>query len=130
MICRFEDFVGKYPYHCHILEHEEHEMMRQFQVLQQTGVAPEAMTRGTRLGQSVPNPTTGVARITFALSARAAAAGRRIATLVDQVFTAGDHEVLWNGRLANGEMARSGVYFYRLMVDGKLATTRRLVVLR
>ncbi|MHC4685536.1 MAG: multicopper oxidase domain-containing protein [Planctomycetota bacterium] len=31
VIARFEDFVGKYPYHCHILEHEDHEMMRQFQ---------------------------------------------------------------------------------------------------
>jgi spore coat protein A len=31
VIARFEDFVGKFPYHCHILEHEDHEMMRQFQ---------------------------------------------------------------------------------------------------
>lgn len=33
VIARFTDFVGKYPYHCHILEHEDHEMMRQFQVV-------------------------------------------------------------------------------------------------
>jgi spore coat protein A len=33
---RFENFVGRYPYHCHVLEHEDHEMMRQFQT-----VAPE-----------------------------------------------------------------------------------------
>jgi spore coat protein A len=33
VIARFEDFTGKYPYHCHILEHEDHEMMRQFQVV-------------------------------------------------------------------------------------------------
>ena len=33
IIARFADFVGKYPYHCHILEHEDHEMMRQFQVV-------------------------------------------------------------------------------------------------
>ncbi len=31
VIARFENYVGKYAYHCHILEHEEHEMMRQFQ---------------------------------------------------------------------------------------------------
>jgi spore coat protein A len=137
VICRFEDFVGKYAYHCHILEHEEHEMMRQFQVVQPTGVAPEATARGIQLGQSVPNPTTGVTRIAFALSARAKArmevedvAGRRIATLVDQVFTPGNHEVIWNGRLANGEMAAPGVYFYHLIVDGERSTTRRLVVLR
>lgn len=33
VISRFEDYKGKYPYHCHILEHEDHEMMRQFQTV-------------------------------------------------------------------------------------------------
>jgi spore coat protein A len=32
VIARFENFYGLFPYHCHILEHEDHEMMRQFQV--------------------------------------------------------------------------------------------------
>jgi spore coat protein A, manganese oxidase len=30
VITLFEDFTGLFPYHCHILEHEEQEMMRQF----------------------------------------------------------------------------------------------------
>jgi spore coat protein A len=33
IITKFEGFTGKYPYHCHILEHEDHEMMRQFEVI-------------------------------------------------------------------------------------------------
>jgi hypothetical protein len=33
VIARFDDYKGKYAYHCHILEHEEHEMMRQFQTI-------------------------------------------------------------------------------------------------
>jgi spore coat protein A, manganese oxidase len=31
VIMKFEDYPGKFPYHCHILDHEDHEMMRQFQ---------------------------------------------------------------------------------------------------
>lgn len=31
VIMTFEDYLGKFPYHCHILDHEDHEMMRQFQ---------------------------------------------------------------------------------------------------
>ncbi|MEX2217266.1 MAG: multicopper oxidase domain-containing protein [Phycisphaerales bacterium] len=31
VIARFEGYLGKYAYHCHILEHEEHAMMRQFE---------------------------------------------------------------------------------------------------
>ncbi|AGN01022.1 putative multicopper oxidase [Salinarchaeum sp. Harcht-Bsk1] len=30
---KFGDFAGKYPFHCHVLEHEEHEMMRMFEVV-------------------------------------------------------------------------------------------------
>jgi hypothetical protein len=33
VIVRFEDYKGRYPYHCHILEHEDHEMMRQFETV-------------------------------------------------------------------------------------------------
>jgi cysteine-rich repeat protein len=33
VIARFEDYTGLFPYHCHILEHEDHEMMRQFQTI-------------------------------------------------------------------------------------------------
>jgi spore coat protein A len=33
VIIRFDDYQGEYPYHCHIVEHEDHEMMRAFQVV-------------------------------------------------------------------------------------------------
>jgi spore coat protein A, manganese oxidase len=33
VIARFETYTGNFAYHCHILEHEDHEMMRQFQVV-------------------------------------------------------------------------------------------------
>ena len=33
VIARFEDYPGKFAYHCHILEHEDLEMMRTFRVV-------------------------------------------------------------------------------------------------
>ena len=33
VIARFTTYPGLYAYHCHVLEHEDHEMMRQFQVV-------------------------------------------------------------------------------------------------
>lgn len=32
VIARFADYPGTFPFHCHILDHEDHEMMRQFTV--------------------------------------------------------------------------------------------------
>ncbi|WP_442598541.1 multicopper oxidase family protein [Neobacillus sp. D3-1R] len=34
IIARFGPFTGIYPWHCHILEHEDHEMMRPYEVLE------------------------------------------------------------------------------------------------
>jgi spore coat protein A len=31
VVVPFEDYAGYYPFHCHVLEHEDHDMMRQFQ---------------------------------------------------------------------------------------------------
>jgi spore coat protein A len=37
VIARFEDYTGLFAYHCHILEHEDHEMMREFLVVPEPG---------------------------------------------------------------------------------------------
>lgn len=37
VITKFTDFTGLFPYHCHILEHEDHEMMRQFRAVCRKG---------------------------------------------------------------------------------------------
>lgn len=37
VIARFEDFAGRFPYHCHMLEHEDHAMMRQFETVTTCG---------------------------------------------------------------------------------------------
>jgi len=33
VLVKFGDFAGQFPFHCHILEHEDHEMMRPFEVV-------------------------------------------------------------------------------------------------
>ena len=30
IVARFEGYHGRYLYHCHLLEHEDHDMMRQY----------------------------------------------------------------------------------------------------
>jgi MYXO-CTERM domain-containing protein len=37
VIARFEDFAGRFAYHCHMLEHEDHMMMRQFETVTTCG---------------------------------------------------------------------------------------------
>jgi spore coat protein A len=33
IIARLEGYAGKYPWHCHMLEHEDNEIMPQYEVV-------------------------------------------------------------------------------------------------
>lgn len=64
-------------------------------------VVPEALT----LGQNFPNPFNPSTTLTFNLKQEGLVeltvvdlAGRRIATLLDEVYSEGEHQVVWNGR--------------------------------
>jgi hypothetical protein len=88
------------------------------------------------LEQNHPNPFNPTTTIRFELT-RAAdatlavydAAGAFVATIADARYTAGPHDVRWNGTDARGSSVASGVYFYRL-VSGSSTLTRKMVLLK
>lgn len=55
--------------------------------------------------------------------------GRMLNTLLDGVMQPGRHAVFWDGRDSNGRELASGVYLYRLSVQG-WSQTRKMVLLR
>jgi len=55
--------------------------------------------------------------------------GRRVYTLVDDIRSAGRHEITWNGRDGGGLPLANGTYFYRLEADG-FRTTRQALYIR
>lgn len=79
-----------------------------------------------------PNPSSGQSRLSFTITASEAARsvygrvgiydaqGRQLAVLLDQVLSAGRHEVVWDGRSEDGDPVSSGVYFARLQTDGQV----------
>jgi hypothetical protein len=90
----------------------------------------------TRLAQNVPNPfnPTTTIRFTLAASGRATVAvydatGAHIRTLVDEMRTAGGHDVQWDGRDSQGRSLGSGVYFYRLTA-GDRTESKKMVLLK
>ncbi|MCX6835720.1 MAG: T9SS type A sorting domain-containing protein [candidate division Zixibacteria bacterium] len=88
------------------------------------------------LAQNYPNPFNATTRIVFSLPRKAVATltvynllGQRVRTLVGDMFSAGEHEVVWNGTDDSGADVASGVYFYRLVwEDQHLA--RKMVLLK
>ena len=54
--------------------------------------------------------------------------GREVAMLVDEYQKAGSYEVIWSGTVQSGDIASSGVYFYRLRAGGKVDTRSMTLV--
>lgn len=142
------DREGLYVWHCHILSHEDNEMMRPFYV----GTAPHGGHMAARPGaggdagsatateagltaENAPNPFNPMTQINFRLPAAATVSlkvfdmrGRLVRTLASGEFEAGSHSVVWDGRDASGVAAASGVYFYELRAGDQVARNRMVLM--
>lgn len=117
-----------YVWHCHIVDHEDNEMMRPYDVTANPFyVGPprkesEADNPGStlasdfRLDTAYPNPFNPSTTIRFSLAESGTASlkvynslGREVQTIADGQFDAGVHAVSWNA-----SNLPSGTYFYRL----------------
>ncbi len=135
--------IGRYVWHCHILSHEDHEMMRPYEVGPAAG--PAAATTGGEgdanvtaslpekfsLSQNYPNPFNPETTIEFALprdvSVRLSlynSLGQEMQTLINEFLPAGTHTVR-----VDAKSLASGIYYYRLSA-GSFTTTKSMVLVR
>ena len=89
-----------------------------------------------QLMQNYPNPFNPATTIRFSLPSRVAikldiidVLGRKVATLADKVYEAGDHAIDWDGRDSSGRIVPSGVYLFRMTADG-LTMSRKMMLLK
>ncbi|MBU1700277.1 MAG: T9SS type A sorting domain-containing protein, partial [Candidatus Eisenbacteria bacterium] len=85
------------------------------------------------LRRSRPNPFAGMTRIEFGLPTAQRVTlgiynikGQLIKTLAAGEYSPGFHTVVWRGKNAQGEKVSSGLYFYRLVTDGKVLKQKML----
>jgi hypothetical protein len=131
-----------YVWHCHILEHEENDMMRPYHLVAPNSLAGHgevaqataAAVSATELLAPRPNPSAAGATFHFTLRAPGAVeldifsvSGRRMRTLVNTRFDAGKHAVTWDGKDDDGVRFAPGTYFIVLRAEG-VSTTRKLSV--
>lgn len=54
--------------------------------------------------------------------------GQEINTLIKEHKSAGNHQVVWNGKDSNGKKVASGTYLYRVKVGGKEITKKMVLI--
>lgn len=56
--------------------------------------------------------------------------GQIIKTVVNNQFPSGDHSIIWNGDDENGKSVASGIYYYKLNVNGKTEAVNKCLLLK
>jgi flagellar hook assembly protein FlgD len=94
-------------------------------------VTPEDYT----LGDAYPNPFNPATTIEFTLPTGSHAQvtvlnsqGQQVSTLVNEFLSAGNYKTSWNGKIASGDIAAAGLYFYRLQVGDQVLTKKMTLV--
>lgn len=109
--------------------YDENALKRELDILTSTpGEKPKFQPDVFTLHHNVPNPFNPQTRIEYEIVLDAPEAvelavfdlqGRRVITLVDREQNSGFYEAVWDGRTARGDVAPSGLYFYRLTVGNR-----------
>jgi hypothetical protein len=88
------------------------------------------------LSRNHPNPFNPATEIEYTLKRPAQVTlqiynvlGQQVKTLVSEYQSAGSYDIVWDGKNARGRKVTSGIYFYRLEVNG-VSQTRRMVLLK
>jgi hypothetical protein len=129
-----------YVWHCHILDHEDNDMMRPWNIVASPYRVKSAEllaqdelqnnpVEGFSLEQNYPNPFSVETNIRFKVPENIHIqlklfnlAGKEISTLIDAEAPAGLNTVI-----LSADNLKAGVYFYQLMA-GKFHETKKLVV--
>lgn len=99
---------------------------------------PETPGLPTKVSFSAPRPNPAHDRVGFELALPREATviltifdvhGRHVLTMLDSRLQAGHYRVQWDG-LDGGGGGGAGIYFARLLVDGRPVATQRIVMLR
>ncbi|HEU4725192.1 MAG TPA: multicopper oxidase domain-containing protein [Candidatus Eisenbacteria bacterium] len=140
-----------YVWHCHILEHEENDMMRPYklvapsaaiavadamQAAAEAAAAARTPSLTTRLRGSVPNPSADGGTIRFSVRNAGpvelelfSVDGRLVRRLASGWHGAGEHGVAWQRHGADGPDLANGIYLVRFRGDG-VTESQKLVLFR
>jgi len=133
VIAKF-DLPGRYEWHCHILSHEDHNMMRPFVVSDEfvTKAKQNVSLQETAVKDKLsvyPNPFSIHTTIVFDLAAQSRVSikiynieGREVSTVFEGEKAAGDYKFSFNG-----SRLPAGIYICRIQINNQGLQTKLII---
>jgi len=92
----------------------------------------------SQLHQNYPNPFNPTTTISFLTAEGTENAelviynikGQKVKQLVSEQLSAGQYSVVWDGRDSNDKRVGSGIYFYKLNINGKIEAVKKCLLLK
>ncbi len=104
---------------------------------QEEGPFIDIIPASVTLHRNYPNPFNPTTTISFSIPEESNVEltifnikGQKVKTLINSNLDDGNHSVVWNGDDESNEPISSGVYFYKLKVNGKTEATKKMLLLK
>ncbi len=101
------------------------------------GVDSDLIPLVTNLNQNYPNPFNPSTTIEFSIQNDSKIdlsvyniRGQKINTIIHNKFTKGSHSIIWNGNDEIGKSVSSGLYLYKLNINGKTEAVKKCLLLK
>ena len=89
------------------------------------------------LNQNYPNPFNPSTTIEFSIQNDSKVEltiynikGQKVKTLANDQYTKGNHSAIWNGDEESGKVVSSGIYLYKLNINGKTESIKKCLLLK
>ena len=102
--------------------------------------AGDIIVTTTQLNNNYPNPFNPVTNIAFSLCEPGHVTlevynikGEKVRILVNEVHSAGNHVITWDGKNNTGKQVGSGLYFYKMISEGnsgEYTSTKKMILLK
>jgi photosystem II stability/assembly factor-like uncharacterized protein len=89
------------------------------------------------LSQNYPNPFNPSTNISFSILEESNVElsifnirGQKVKQLISNQLSAGQHSIIWNGEDESGKSVGSGIYYYKLNINGKTESIKKCLLLK